>query len=265
MFFELSKILWLLFSPGSVLVALLVVGAFLCWTRWRRGGVALVTLAAVLAVGVATLPFGVVLVRDLENRFPVVDALPARVDGVIVLGGMVDQFVTKARGQLAVNGAIERLVVLAQLARRYPEAKLIFSGGSGRLGRSETTEAAALAPYVDQFGLDPRRIAFEGESRNTHENALFTFRLVQPKPAETWILITSAVHMPRAVGSFRKVGWRVLPYPVDFQTTGGETLDPTFDFAGGLASLSHALHNWVGLLFYWFTGRTDALLPGPAA
>jgi uncharacterized SAM-binding protein YcdF (DUF218 family) len=263
MFFDLSKILWLLFNPASVLVALLVAGALLFWTRWRRGGIALVTFAALLAVAIATLPFGTVLVRDLENRFPVVDALPARVDGIVVLGGMIDQFVTQARGQLAVNGAVERLVAFAQLARRYPDARLIFSGGSGRLGRPEATEAAALAPYIEQFGLDPKRIVFEGESRNTYENALFTFRLAQPQPGETWILITSAVHMPRAVGCFRKVGWRVLPYPVDFQTTGGETLDPTFDFAGGLASLNHALHNWIGLFAYWVTGRTDALFPGP--
>lgn len=263
MFFDLSKIFWLLFNPGSVLVALFVAGAFLCWTRWRRGGVALVTLAAVLALAVATLPFGVVLVRDLENRFPVVDALPARVDGIVVLGGMVDQFVTQARRQLALGGAVERLVAFAELARRYPDARLIFSGGSGRLGRPETTEAAALAPYVAQLGLDPKRIAFEGESRNTYENALFTFRLAQPQPGETWILITSAAHMPRAVGSFRKAGWRVVPYPVDFQTAGGETLDPTFDFAGGLASLGAALHHWVGLFAYWVTGRTDALFPGP--
>lgn len=263
MFFDLSKILWLLFNPGSVLVALFVAGAVLGWTRWRRGGVALVTLAALLALIVATLPFGVVLLRDLENRFPVVDALPAHVDGIIVLGGMVDQFVTQARRQVAVNGAVERLIAFAELARRYPDARLIFSGGSGRLGRPETTEAAALAPYVEHLGLDPRRIAFEGESRNTYENALFTFRLAQPQPGETWILITSAAHMPRAVGCYRRVGWRVLPYPVDFQTTGGETLDPTFDFAGGLASLGSALHHWVGLVVYRVTGRTDALFPGP--
>jgi uncharacterized SAM-binding protein YcdF (DUF218 family) len=263
MFFELSKVLWIALNPASILVALIAAGALLSWTRFRRAGATLVTLGAALAVAIAVVPLGIVLLRDLENRFPTVREPPPRVDGVIVLGGMIDQFVTEARGQLALGGAVERLVAFAELARKYPEAKLIFSGGSGRLGRPDTTEAAALQPYVASLGLDPKRVRFEGESRNTHENALYARRLAEPKPDETWVLITSAAHMPRAVGCFRKAGWRIVPYPVDFATTGRETLAPTFDFLGGIGALTQAFHHWTGLIFYRLTGRTDALFPGP--
>jgi uncharacterized SAM-binding protein YcdF (DUF218 family) len=264
MFFTLSKILWLIVDPGNLLLLLLCLGAVLLWTPWRRGGRRLVVGVAIAGVMFATLPMGAMLLAKLENRFPVVTELPESVDGIISLGGMVNQFVTKARGQAALNGAVERLTEFAVLGRRYPDAKLVFTGGSGDVFRQHVKEADVLGPTLkDVLGMDPDRLVFENQSRNTHENAVFTHKLIQPKPGETWILVTSAFHMPRAAGSFRKAGWRIIPFPVDFNYTGDDDFGFSFSFGAGIRGFGLGLHEWVGLVFYWLTDKTEAFFPAP--
>ena len=264
MFFELSKTTGVFFAnPGNLFFVVLLVGAALLWTPARKFGRRLVLLAVLFGLFATLVPTGHYARLALENRFPAPHALPARVDGVVVLGGMVDPFVTRARGQLTLTDAIERLFVFAQLGAKYPHAKLVFSGGSGVLGRQDATEAEALRPHLAQFGLDPARVLFEGRSRNTHENAVLTRDLVRPGPEERWILVTSAFHMPRAVGAFRQAGWSVVPYPVDYHLEPDRPFTWGFDFLAGMGSLRAAAHEWTGLVAYRLSGRTDALFPAP--
>jgi uncharacterized SAM-binding protein YcdF (DUF218 family) len=264
MFFELSKTAGaFLVNPGNLFLLVLLIGAALLWTPARRWGRRLVALAALLGLFAAAVPAGRSAVLALENRFPPLTEWPARVDGAVVLGGMVDPFVTRARGQLALGDGVERLLALAELGRRYPGAKLVFSGGSGVLGRQDATEAEALEPHLAAFGLDPARVRFEGRSRNTHENAVLTRALVQPRDGETWLLITSAFHMPRAVGTFRRAGWTVVPYPVDYHFEPDPPPGWGFDVLRGLVQLHAALREWSGLAVYRLTGKSDALFPAP--
>jgi uncharacterized SAM-binding protein YcdF (DUF218 family) len=263
-FFWLSKILWFLASPANLLLVALVVGALLLWTRRRRFGRWLVGLVAVAALLVATLPLGEALLSRLEDRFPVVVEPTGPVDGIVVLGGVVNQVITRSRGQMAIGGAVERLTELANLARMHPQAKIVFTGGSGDLFAQEVKEADALAPLLRTLGLDPDRIILENQSRNTYENAVYSREVATPKPGERWVLITSAFHMPRAVGCFRRAGWEgLLPYPVDFHFPPGGGLGLRFDLGRGLGWLEDGLHEWIGLLFYWLTDRTDAFFPAP--
>lgn len=263
MFFTLSKVLWFLVSPDFLLLAAILAGTVLLWSPWPRAGRVVVSIAAMAALVVATLPLGQTLIRTLEDRFPVVRVLPAHVDGIVALGGVVDQFVTAARGQVALTGAAERLTELAALARRYPDAKLVFTGGSGDLFRQDVKEADVIEPLLSALGLDPTRVIVESQSRNTHENAVLTHALAAPKEGETWLLVTSAFHMPRAIGCFRRAGWRVVAYPVDFNTAGNEPFRLSFNLSGGIAALGGGIHEWLGLMFYWLSGRTDALFPAP--
>ncbi|MSO54169.1 MAG: YdcF family protein [Rhodospirillales bacterium] len=263
MFFELSKILWWFVDPANLLLAALIVGTVLLWTRQRRLGVTVVSIAMGLVVAVAVLPVGDWMTQALENRFPPLHKLPDKIDGIVALGGVVDPWISKARGHVSLGGTVERLSEFAALASRYPDAKLVFTGGSGRLMSQELKEATLAAPFLDLLGLDPTRLILEDQSRNTYENAVLSRDLVQPKPDETWVLITSAAHMPRAVGCFRQAGWTVIPYPVDFNYEGNEGFGLTFNFYLGLGKLSGATHEWVGLASYWITGRSEALFPGP--
>jgi uncharacterized SAM-binding protein YcdF (DUF218 family) len=104
----------------------------------------------------------------------------------------------------------------------------------------------------------------ERNSRNTYENAVFTKALAAPKPGERWLLVTSAYHMPRSVGLFRKAGFAVEPYPVDWRVGRGADIFAFTNIAGdGLGRTDTAMREWIGLVAYRLTGKTSELLPGP--
>jgi uncharacterized SAM-binding protein YcdF (DUF218 family) len=262
--FVLSKVAWLFTTPDAVLLILLTIGTALLWTRrWRAGRtILLVSVAASLVITI--LPIGTWLFIPLENRFPTVHRLPEKIDGIVVLGGAVSQRLTEARGQPALNAAAERMTEFVAMARMHPEAKLVFTGGSALVLHPELKEAPVARQLFASLGLDVGRIVFEDESRNTYENALYTRDLVKPQPGETWVVITSAFHMPRAYGCFSRVGWKVLPYPVDYLTRGDFDASPGFDFTGGLSMLGLALHEWIGMIAYRVLDRSDVLFPSPS-
>ncbi|MEO5374769.1 MAG: YdcF family protein [Alphaproteobacteria bacterium] len=259
MSFIASKLLWI--DPMTVLFLMLAGGGLLLWAgRWPRVGRFLIGTGTLAVVLVATVPLGEWSLLRLEDRFPIVRTLPPRVDGIIVLGGFVDQFISAARGQPSVNGAVGRLIEFVALAREHPEARLIITGGSGDPLRQDIKEAGVARDVLRRLGFDDGRVVFEDQSRNTWENAVFSKALMTPAPGETWVLITSAFHMPRAMGAFRAVDWPVLPYPVGYQTEGRMTW--RIGVGKGLSSLWVA-HEWIGLVAYWLMGRSPDIFPSP--
>lgn len=264
MSFALSKILWTLAAPGNLLALLLAAGAPLLFAgqRLRRVGRGLVAVAAALALVLLLTPAADWAARPLEERFPRPD-LPERVDGIIVLGGAVDPMMAASRGEPSVTQSAERILVFVELARRHPEARLVSAGGSGLLLHQDAKEDAVTRGVLGQVGFDPGRVLFEAESRNTWENALFSRDLVRPGQGERWVVVTSALHMPRSVGIFRRIGWDVIPYPVDFRSYDRNTPFTGFDMERSLVLFSAAVREWIGLAAYRLMDRTNALFPGP--
>jgi uncharacterized SAM-binding protein YcdF (DUF218 family) len=263
MFFVLSKLVWALVRPGNLLVLLLAAGQGLRLSRtpWVRRLAGRITTTVIwLMVAITVLPVGDWSLRPLEDRFPQPE-LPAHVDGIILLGGSVHTEMTDDRGQPVINNAGERITEFVALARRYPDARLLFTGGSGFVFKGDLREADVVAEILGGVGFDLSRLTFERESRNTYENAVNSRALVAPRRGETWVLVTSAAHMPRSVGIFRHVGWPVLAFPVDYRTRRSTNWWP--DFLGGLDALNESAREWIGLLAYWLHRRTDALFPGP--
>lgn len=267
MFYYASKILWFVATPSNALVALGLVGALIRSVRrpaLRRLGSVLAG-SALLGLALAGLsPLANWVILPLEERFPpyVDDGRP--VSGIVVLGGSVLAQESVARGELILNDAGERVLTLGELARRFPDAKLVFSGGSGALIDDEPPEADVVARFA-RAALDirPERLVVESRSRTTHENALFSRRLVEPRGGERWLLVTSAWHMPRAMGCFRHAGFPVVPYPVDYRTRGPQDRWRLFaSVSDGLRRLDLATKEWIGLLGYRVAGYTDALFPG---
>jgi uncharacterized SAM-binding protein YcdF (DUF218 family) len=263
MFFELSKILWIFVNPGNLFLIILFFGVALLWTPWWNLGRWLVATISISLLVIAIVPMDKWMIGVLENRFPPLTQLPKNIDGIIVAGGIVDPLTSKEYGQISVNGAFERIYEFAVLSKRYPKAKLIFTGGSGSLLFQDLKEAEAVAPLLRQLGVDLGRVIFEDQSRNTFENASLSFRLARPKTRDSWLLITSAYHMPRSVGVFRKAGWNIIPYSVDFQTRSSIKPPLYFNLSKGLSSLGGAVHEFCGLLFYWLSGKSDELFPEP--
>jgi uncharacterized SAM-binding protein YcdF (DUF218 family) len=262
----ISKAFWLVAQPGNLLVLLLVVGTALLFTRHDRLGRGLVLLVSLLMLATAVLPVGDWLLAPLEDRFPPLTHLPEHVDGVIMLGGAVDTRLTAARGQPLVNEHAERFIAFADLARRYPQAKLVFAGGGPALQGGKFREADAALQVLQWMGMDTHRVIFERESLNTLQNVENAKVLAEPKPNEIWILVTSAFHMPRAVGLFRGQGWEITPDPVDYQT-GARPDDPalSIDPVRHLDLLSLAIKEWIGLLANRWLGYSTAYFPAPAS
>jgi uncharacterized SAM-binding protein YcdF (DUF218 family) len=264
MFHAASKILFFIFQPSSLAVIAILVGLVLARTH-QRSGLRLIAIGFAWIVIAGFLPLGNALVLPLEERFGPREPSPPQgnVTGIIILGGFEDGWVTAGRGGLAVNEAAERLTEGLRVARLLPKTKVIFTGGVGALF-DDAEAGASVRNYLIDAGVAPERIVIENASRNTYENAVFTRDLVKPSPQERWLLITSAYHMPRAVGVFRQVGFSVIPFPVDFRTRDvGDLLRPFARIGEGLERTDLAAKEWIGLVAYRLTGRSAALFPGP--
>jgi uncharacterized SAM-binding protein YcdF (DUF218 family) len=255
--------LWRFADPAWLLPTGTFLGIALLWTRWRTAGRWLASLGGGGMLAVATLPIGIWAIASLENRFPAPILLPAEVDGIVVLGGSVSPGLSAARGQAQLNANGDRLVQFAALARRYPGARLVFTGYGKHAAPGVRSEAEVSAEVLELMGLDSEVVIFENESADTYENAVFTKAMVDPQPSEVWLLVTSAWHMPRAMGCFQAAGWNVTAYPAGYRTGGPAGLSVGYDPRGGFVSLSVAVHEWVGLLVYRLLGRTNAWFPGP--
>lgn len=263
MLYYASKILWFFATPSNLLPSLVALGLVAIALRRRRIGWSLALLGTLGLFGGGLAPIANWLILPLEERFPAFKDDGRPVDGIVVLGGAVEADESFARGQLAVNEAAERVIALADLARRHPAARLVFTGGGSGFG-DEAPEARAVARSIGELGVPSGRVALEDRSRTTRENAVLSRAFVDPKPGERWLLVTSAWHMPRSIGSFRQAGFPVTAYPVDFRTRGAADLARPFPFvANGLRRLDLAAKEWAGLVAYRLAGYTDALFPAP--
>ncbi len=202
------------------------------------------------------------LILPLENRFPAAALLKLESApvGIVVLGGAIDTRISLGRREAAITGAAERFTVAAELAGRFPNARLLVSGETRTVDNKNYIETMVLI----KLGVSPDRIVYESDSRNTYQNATMGAAIVKPDPDDTWLLVTSASHMPRSVGVFCKAGFRVQPWPVDYRTTGWNDAWRFFrQPSQGLHLADIAVKEWLGLAAYWIAGRTSALYPGP--
>jgi len=264
MFFPLSKIIGFFALPSNVLITLALLGAALLPTRFARFGRKLSVISILLIAIIGLSPLGNILILPLEQRFPPWDDARGAPDGIVVLGGAIGPELSLTRKEVSLNESAERVTIIATLARRYPNARIVFSGGNGGLIVREGNEAEFAIELFKSFGIDPARILAEDRSRNTIENAIFSKQLADPKPGQRWLLVTSAYHMPRSIGVFRRAGFEVEAYPVDFRTRGWIDVIVPFNAAGdGFRRMDTAMREWIGLLAYWMKGSSSALFPGP--
>jgi uncharacterized SAM-binding protein YcdF (DUF218 family) len=263
MFFILSKTVSALLLPSNLMLLTGLAGLLLMATRFRRAGrfMAIAGLAMLLIAGL--FPLDSMLRHALEQRFPPWDPSRGAPDGIVVLGGPLQPGLSRLYGEPAVTGDAGRILAIPKLARDYPQARIIYSGGDASLRGDAADEAQFLLPLLDRFGLARERVTLERRARNTAENATFSKELAKPKQGERWLLVTSARHMPRAVGCFRSAGFTVEAYPVDWSTYKTVSVWPSLQFGGHLGSLDSAAHEWIGLIAYWLTGKTTQLLPSP--
>jgi uncharacterized SAM-binding protein YcdF (DUF218 family) len=265
LFFFLSKTLGIMLLPSNFLIGLGLVGGILLLTRFASLGRKLVMASLVLLAICGFSPLGNVLMYPLEQRFPPWDDTRGAPDGIVVLGGSIESDLSAAHGVAIFNTAVNRVIAAAALAHRYPQARIVFSGGSANLVSDDAAKEADYAiPVFESFGISKDRLMMERRSRNTEENAEFTKALVSPKAGERWLLVTSAYHMPRSIGIFRKAGFAVEPYPADWRVGGAkDVLTFSIFSVDGLARVDLAAREWMGLAAYRISGKTSVFFPGP--
>lgn len=256
-FFIASKLIGALLRPDTwIIIALAVVVLALVLQRLRLAfWVGSLTLLALVVL--AILPLGNLLLQPIERSHAANPPL-SQVDGIILLGGGEDARGSAYWGQIQLREGGERFVAAISLARRFPDAQLLFTGGSGALRdlvRADVAEASIIERFFLEQGFAPDRLLVEGRSRNTAENASRSLAIANPEPGETWVLITSAFHMPRAMRSFEAAGWPdLVAWPVDFRTS--RFVDGIgWDLTRNLRVLQTAIREWVGQLAYRLTGR----------
>jgi uncharacterized SAM-binding protein YcdF (DUF218 family) len=263
-FFLLSKTLGAMLLPVNFLIGAGVLGAILLPTRRAVLGRGLLASSVVLLALCGFSPVGNLLILPLEQRFPPWDPSRGAPDGIVVLGGAIDPDVSAAHGRPILGRSGDRIAAAAVLALRYPNARIVFSGGNANLiGDDSAKEADYALSMLEDLGVAKARLAAERLSRNTVENAEFVKAVAKPREGERWLLVTSAFHMPRSIGLFRKAGFKVEAYPVDWRTSKSRAFEPFSVAIGGLEHTDIAIREWIGLVAYRVTGKIDDFLPGP--
>lgn len=243
---------------------LLVIGIFasLIYLLFGKQNTTLtiLTLLSLCCIFIVIFPLGNWLAVFLENRFPKLESIPTDVVGAIVLGTGFNFSVTTARNIASYNPDIGRLLAFIDLAKKYPHLRLVFTGG-GRL-QTLCNEADLAKKLFAQCGVNTQRIEFETAARDTNENAKFCYKMIKPQPKDKWLLVTSAMHMPRAVGLFRNLGWNIAPYPVDYHTTGKPKFINT-SLLLGLYVWRYSVHEIIEMTINYIIKESQTIIPGP--
>jgi len=263
MFFVLGKLAWIVLQPSNVLLGLILIGAICVLARRqeRIGRVVLgLGLAGLLLAGFS--PLSQMLIAPLEARFPRPDlAAGPPVTGIIILGGSEDGRAGSQKELAGLNEAAERITEGAALGLRFAQSRVLVSGGNGHLLKDVPAEALAAGRLLQALGIGAERLLLEDKSRTTWENAVMSKAMAAPKPGERWLLVTSAWHMPRAIGCFRAAGFPVEAWPVDYRLAPRLSFEESY--ISGIRQMDFAIREYIGLLGYYLAGKTSALLPAP--
>ena len=260
MSFYLSKILWLIVNPFNIFILITLFTMFLYFINSRRLSLIIYLINFIFIALISFLPIGSYLTYIIEKEFHTNTKIPERVDGILILGGATNPLLFKEFDQISLNGSAERLVESVMIIRKFEKAKVIFSGGSGIVNRSDLGHSQVAKLFYKKMGVDINKIFFEDKSRNTHENIIYSKKIAKPKKNENWLLITSAFHMKRALLIAEKNNWKFIPYAVDFKNIKEFKLTPNLNLLSNLNSFQSGLHEWLGLVSYYIMGRTEKFL-----
>ena len=259
MSFYLSKILWLIFSPFNLLIYIFFISFILFFLKKKKISYFLFFISFCIFNIFSVFPLGKFLIYNLEKNYHDF-IIPENVDGILILGGATNPFLTDQFNQINLNNSSERLIESIKLIKKYNNAKVVFSGGLGSIEYPKLSHAKVAERFFTELGLPINKIKFEYKSRNTYENILFSKKIVKPKQNEKWILITSAFHMNRAMFIGEKNNWNFIPYAVDFRQPKKIHLIPNLNFMENISQLQLGAHEWIGLVSYYFMGRTKRIL-----
>ena len=257
MFHIVSRFASVLLQPLYWISILLVLGAILLFVRSQRlrnYGRALCGVAALLLLLAGWHPLPEALIGALEDRYAPPTADLSGFTGMVVLGGVFSRYDGRDRLQPALGCAGDRVVVPIPLMNQYRDMRLLFTGGAAYPAPPIEAEAIQARRYFERMGTDMSRVLFESQSRDTYENATLSLKVSTVDASRPWLLITSASHMPRAFATFRKAGWNVTPYPVNYYSQ-YETHWSSYSLFRGIDAWQLAIREYLGIAVYRLMGR----------
>ena len=259
MSFYLSKILWLIINPLNIILLFIFSGIVVKIIFKNTLHKLFYFVSFIFFIIVAVIPTGEFMFYQLEKKFHTQSVLPSQVNGILILSGATNPQLTHEHNKIHLNGSVERLTESISLMQRYPNVKIIFAGGSGSIFDQELTHADVARNFFEQLNIDTENIIFESKSRNTYENILYSKKLAKPSLDENWIIVTSASHMIRATNIGKKLGWKFIPYAVDFQVGKKIIWIPSIYFLTNMNRFNSSSHEWIGLIAYYIMGRTNKI------
>jgi uncharacterized SAM-binding protein YcdF (DUF218 family) len=260
MSFFLSKFLWFFFNPFTFFLFLFFIGFFFLVFKKYKISFHILLISLLYILFISIFPIGKFGIFLLEKEFHSKTIYPDNIDGILILSGATNPFLSNEYNTIELNASSERLIESFFLINKYKNAKVIFSGGSGYLNQPHLDHTNVAKKFYDKMKIDSNKIIYENKSKNTFENILFSKELVKPNINENWLLITSAAHMRRALLISQKQNWKFIPYPVDFNQPKNIKFKPSINFFSNVTNFQKAVHEWLGLLSYYLMGRSDFIL-----
>lgn len=259
MSFFLSKFLWFFFNPFTLFIFIFSIGfIFLIFKKYKISNyMFFIALSGLLSISI--FPIGKFGIYLLEKEFHVQYAYPDKIDGILILSGATDPYLSKEYDSIELNSSAERLTESIFLINKHKKAKIVFSGGSGYLNHPDLDHAKVARKFFKKMNIKNKKIIYENKSRNTYENILFSKKIANPKQGETWLLVTSASHMKRAILISQKQKWKLIPYPVDFNQSKNISFKPSMNFFSNFVSFQKASHEWLGLFSHYLMGKTEKI------
>ncbi len=258
-FFYFSKKLWLYFNPVNILLYLLFIGIIFNFTKKKLYKI--VNIIILILFILVILPTGKYFIWKLEGSYSIPRTFSEDVDGILILGGGMNEFLTYQYDQINLNDNVDRLTESIYLMKKFPNAKVIFSGGVGTFSKSKLSGADVAKMFYKRMGINIENIIFEDKSRNTYENFLFSKKFIDINENKNWLLVTSASHMRRAMNVAEKLNLNFKAYPVDFKLRKEFKTNEWYTpkYPSNIKYFHLATHELVGLIVYYLTGKSNKI------
>ena len=257
MSFYLSKMLWFLFNPFNLIIISISIGLLFSFLKFKSTKMFFYSFAFSLFFISGILPTGSFLIYILEKDFHQSLSIPNKLDGILILSGATNPYLTKQFNQVSLGSSAERLTESVKIINHMPNLKIIFSGGPAYIQYPDVNDSNSAMKFFKNMNIDTSKIIFENKSKNTFENLIFSKKIINPKKNEIWLVISSASHLKRVIGVANKIKWDLIPYATDFNQPKKYHFKISLNFLENINNFNKGSHEWLGIFYYYVTGKLD--------
>lgn len=256
--FLLGKALWLILAPSHFLLLILLLGVILFKFKPNLSYRLSRSVTIVLLL-IALTPVEHLILAPLEHRISAPNSL-RHIDSIVVLGGGQQK---KQSHQFPYSGFGQhtgRMIAAIDLAKQL-NVPLIFVGGQEQATQELYLESTSLKTLVKMADLPSNQVFINDQSNDTYDNATKAKKILAAQQLNHSLLITSAAHMPRALGVFQQQQINITPFPVEYKLSNESHWFSPISLVKKLYLIEYGVHEWLGLAKYYLLGMTPSFFP----